>query len=146
MLEVSKKMLSNHSLNSLAKQAWLAAYVGNSDWLFSPLLGQISFGDKFCWTAHTLGAEDDDRFSWRWAWANKASGIPTSLLSSALMMQMLGEAQCIPELTEPEVSLDRIDGHTIAIIAKFDVRNAISIAAIRIARASATNTGIRCNT
>ncbi|WP_020471392.1 DUF6882 domain-containing protein [Zavarzinella formosa] len=102
---------------SLANQMFLAILARASNWRFDFASGQLSFDNQYRWHSQVLGTESFESNTWLWAWANEASNIPASLVGSAHVMRMLGEVQGFPELTEPEVSLDRIDGHTIAMIA-----------------------------
>lgn len=109
--------LSRHISVSICKQLYLSELIGSSAWHFDLSLGLLAFGDIHHWQVQVLGTESAVTQTWLWSWANTASSIPSSLLGSAITMQLHGESQGIPELTEPELSLDRIDGHTIAMIA-----------------------------
>jgi hypothetical protein len=109
-------LFCRHAAVSFGKQLLLAELIGSFDWHFDMPLGLLSFGDKYQWCAQILGTEADDSQTWLWAWANEASNIPIQLLGSALTLRMLGEAHGIPELAEPELPLEQIDGHILATI------------------------------
>ena len=102
--------------STLDRQLHLAEVVSALDWNFDLGSGVLSFGSR-CWGTQVLGSESNLSQTWLWAWANEASTIPDHLLHSSRMMKALGDFHQIPELTEPEVPLDRLDGHTASLIA-----------------------------
>ncbi len=105
-----------HVIEAFDRQLHLADLVGQLDWRFDMASGRLSFGNRFVWRAQVLGTESDSTGTWLWSWANAASDIPDNLLQASLSMKAFGEQHEIPELTAPEVPLDAIDGHSLALI------------------------------
>lgn len=70
-----------------------------------------------CLQAQLLGTESESSNTWLWAWANTESNIPDHLLVASLSLKDYGEQHGIPELTQSELPLDQIDGHTLALLA-----------------------------
>lgn len=102
---------------SLDKQLHIADLIGDLDWQFDMASRLLSLGHRFCWRAQILGTESESSRTWLWSWANEASNIPENLLQASLTIKAFGEQHEIPELTAPEVPLDEIDGHSLAMIA-----------------------------
>ena len=111
------KLFFRNAVASFGKELHLAELVSHSNWHFNMASGLLSFGGEYDWRVQILGTEADNSQTWLWAWANEASGIPISLLGSALTLRMLGEANGIPELAESEVPLGEVNGHILAMIA-----------------------------
>ena len=109
-------MLS-HCIVSYDKQDRLADLIGQDAWQFEVGSGLLSFGNQYHWQTQLLGTESEASRTWLWAWANVESNIPDHLLAVSLALKAHGEQYGIPELTEPQVSLDQIDGHTLALFA-----------------------------
>ena len=109
-------LFSYHALVSFDKQLHLANLVGDFDWQFDLQSGVLSFADHFHWSAQVLGTESDVSGTWLWSWANEQSGISECLIESSRVLKAFGERHKIPELTEPEVSVKRIDSHMLSLI------------------------------
>jgi hypothetical protein len=109
-----REYLSNIA-SSFDKQIHFGTLIDELGWQFNLSNGQISFGEVHRWSIQLLGTESDD--TWLWAWDNKSDDIPTHLLLTSFLMQTVGEQHGIAELTQPEVPLTQIDGHTLALIA-----------------------------
>lgn len=110
-------LLLNSAVVAFDKQHHLADLVGDAEWRFDLSTGLLSFGDRYRWQTQLVGTESDSSGTWLWAWANSASRIPAPLLVAGLVLKVFGERHGIPELTEPELSLDSVDGHTLALLA-----------------------------
>jgi hypothetical protein len=117
MQSLLRPLLYRHAASSFDKQLYLANLVGEADWRFDLAAGLLSFGDRFHWRVQLLGTEAEETHTWLWAWANDASDIPPDLVRAAAALRILGRLQNIPEITEPEVPLGEVDGHTLALIA-----------------------------
>lgn len=109
-------MFAGHAAIAFDKQQHLADLVGGADWRFDLATGLLSFGDRYRWQTQLVGTESESSGTWLWAWANSASRIPASLLVAGLVLKVFGEQHAIPALTEPEVSLDSLDGHSLALL------------------------------
>ena len=103
-----------HAAPSFEKQLYFWDLVGQVNWQFDMDRGLLSFGDHK-WRIQILGTESDK--SWLWAWANDTSQVSPELLRAVTAVRIRGQLQNIPEFTEPEHSLDVVDGHTLAMIA-----------------------------
>lgn len=101
----------------LGSQLHMAELVGLSDWHIDLATGMFSIGNQYQWHTQLLGLESEAIGDWLWAWANAESNIPTHLLVASLALKAYGEQHGIPELTTPQLSLDQIDGHTLALLA-----------------------------
>jgi hypothetical protein len=103
--------------SSFDKQLQLAHLVGEVSWQLSLDSGLLSVGNRYCWRIELLGTLSESDGTWLWAWANDASNIPAHLLVASLAFKAYGEQHGIPELTTPQLPLDQIDGHTLALFA-----------------------------
>jgi hypothetical protein len=113
--------IDTRSLRKIARsfdhQLWLSHCISDADWQFDSVSGLISFTNQCSWHAQLLGTESATSGTWLWAWANSESGIPAHLLVASLALKAYGEHHGIPELTTPQLPLDQIDGHTLALLA-----------------------------
>jgi hypothetical protein len=110
-------LFCRHAAASFDKQLHFATLVGELNWHLDLASGLLTFADKYHWPAQILGTEAEDSQTWLWSWANEASQIPTRLQGAALMLRMLGQHHGIPELAEPQLPLDVVNGHTLSMIA-----------------------------
>ena len=106
-----------HAAATFDKQSYLNDIVGALDWEFDMDTGLLGFGGTHEWLAQVLGTESEQSGTWLWGWANDASGIPDNLLACANSLRKLGTDSAIPELTEPQVPADELDGHFWSILA-----------------------------
>lgn len=102
---------------SFDKQVFLSNLIGESGWVFDLPLGILTFSNQFRWQTQLLGTESETSGIWLWAWANTESNIPAHMLVASLVLKAYGEQHGIPELTTPQVPLDQINGHTLALLA-----------------------------
>lgn len=102
---------------SYDQQIHLADLLGNEPWHLDLNTGLLSFDNQYRWPAQLLGTESEVSGTWLWAWANDASNIPAHLLVACLVLKAYGEQNDIPELTTPQLPLDQIDGHALALLA-----------------------------
>jgi hypothetical protein len=107
----------NHALSSWVKQDRISDVVHNFDWNLDLASGFLSFSDKYRWQTQLLGTVSDSSNDWLWAWANIQSNISDHLLEACRALKAYGEQHGIPELTMPHLSLDQVDGHTLALLA-----------------------------
>lgn len=91
--------------------------MADCDWHFDLDGGVLYFADQQHWRVQLLGTESEASNTWLWAWANTESNIPAHLLVASLALKAYGERHGIPELTTPELTLDRVDPHTLALLA-----------------------------
>ena len=101
---------------SFDKQLFLSEMIENMSWQFDLKSGELTIGSQYVFQTQVLGTEEESSGTWLWAWANEASDIPHQLLHASRTMKAFGDRHGISELTDPEVSLDQIDGHTLALI------------------------------
>lgn len=106
-----------YTLASCGKQLHFSEMIGDEDWNYDLAAGLLSFGNKCLWHAQLLGTESDATGTWLWAWANTESNIPTHLLVASLALKAYGELHGHAELTTPQVPLNHVDGHTLALLA-----------------------------
>lgn len=102
---------------SVDQQSCLSDLVGEDYWSVDLAAGLIYFSDRYQWHVQLLGTESAASGTWLWAWANTESNIPAHLLAASLALKAYGEQHGIPELTTPQLPLDQIDGHTLALLA-----------------------------
>ena len=102
---------------SLEKQISLSDLVGVLGWSYDLATGELSFGNQHHWHSQLLGTESQSSNTWLWAWANTESNIPAHLLVASLVLKAYGVQHGIPELTTPQLPLDQIDSHTLALFA-----------------------------
>lgn len=99
------------------KQLYCTHLVRGNAWHFDLRAGAISFAKQYRWQTQVLATESEASGTWLWAWANTDSNIPTHLLVASLALKAYGDQNGIPELTTPHLSLDQVDGSTLALFA-----------------------------
>lgn len=117
MLIVKNLMVKHGLIGAIDRQCFMASLIGLIDWHFDLITGLLSFGNKYHWHTQLLGTESEESGTWLWAWANSQSHIPDHLLEACRTLKAYGEQHGIPELTTPQLPLDQIDGHRIALLA-----------------------------
>jgi uncharacterized protein DUF6882 len=110
-------LFSRHVVTAMARQIALADLLGERDWSVDLAAGAATFGDDLRFPIQLLGTESHADGTWLWAWANTGSNIPPALLHLSGWLKGYGEQAAIPELTERSFSLDRADGHRLALLA-----------------------------
>ena len=110
-------ILDQHFCYALDRQFLLADLIEGLDWNYDVSTGVLSFGNRYHFQAEILGTEAEADATWLWSWANEMSSLPSERIQAALKMKHWGEEADIPELTEPCLSLEEIDGHTLGMIA-----------------------------
>ena len=101
-------LFTKHGAASFDKQIYLQAMLGKNGWGFDLNTGVLAFRRPheapLQLQVQVLGTESDDTKTWMWAWAND-SAMPPSLMTSALQLKQLGEAEGIEELSTPELAI-----------------------------------------
>jgi hypothetical protein len=110
-------LYEQHAATTFEKQQALLEEIGDTSWQFSLDDGTITFGGTRTFPIQILGTEADRPQTWLWGWANAASQIPPALLACANGLRALGQREGIAALTTPEISLEELDGRTIATVA-----------------------------
>jgi|SoiMethySBSTD1v2_1073268.scaffolds.fasta_scaffold04516_4 uncharacterized protein DUF6882 len=110
-------LFDRHAAASWDKQQALAALVGKHSWQLDSENGVITFNERLKFPVQILGTESDVSNSWLWAWANKVSPLPATLLASANELRALGEREGIAELTQAQISRDKVNGHYLSLLA-----------------------------
>lgn len=105
------------SMISLGNQIALFDLTENQRWYTDLDTGTLCFGDQYHWQIQLLGTESEASGTWLWSWANAVNDIPAPLLVASFAVKAYGEQNGIPELTTPQLPLDQIDGHTLALLA-----------------------------
>lgn len=108
-------LLDQYFCYAFDRQFLLAELIEGLDWSYDVSTGVLSFGDRYHFQAEILGTEAEA--TWLWSWANEMCSLPPERIQVALKMKRWGEEADIPELTEPCLSLEAIDGHTLGMIA-----------------------------
>lgn len=104
-------LLSEHSASSLLKQYVLDDFLGEHDWQVDLSEGVVDFGEGRVFPIQIIGTESESSGTWLWAWANKGSPIPASLLTCANTLREIGMKEGIEELTQAQSDLEEIEGH-----------------------------------
>ena len=113
-----ERMFEVHAAYSLDKQMALAELLnGSGAWRFDMDSGTLAFGTRHTFAVQVLGTESHSDKSWLWGWANLQSGIPKRLLQAAEQLRAFGVEHGVPELTEAESPLARLNGDYFAMIA-----------------------------
>jgi hypothetical protein len=102
---------------SFDKQVSIDQIYGEKSWQFDRTTGFLTFGKKGSWQTQLLGTESELTNTWLWAWANAQSDEPSHLLVASLLLKAFGDQNGIPELTTPQLPLDQVDVHTLALLA-----------------------------
>lgn len=111
------RIFAEHAATGLARQLALGELIGERGWELDLTSGTVTFGDDLRYGVQLLGTESHDDGSWLWAWANEASNLPPALLHLCGWLREYGHRHQIAELTEPTFSLERADGHRLALLA-----------------------------
>jgi hypothetical protein len=90
-----QELLSQHIASSLLKQQNLIAFLSDHNW----------------------NVDLEVNGTWLWGWANEGSNILTSLLTCAMTLRALGTKKEIQELTQPQIELNEVNGHMLAMVA-----------------------------
>ena len=112
-----QSLLHQHTCYALDRQLLFTDLIGRLSWSYDVSSGVLSFGDRYEFQAEILGTEAEEDSTWLWSWANESSAIPSERIQAALKMRSWGEELSISQLTEPCLSLEDADGHTLAMIA-----------------------------
>jgi hypothetical protein len=110
-------LFSRYAASSFARQLALADLLGEHDWNLTLSTGLAEFGDGLKFSAQLVGTESDGDSSWLWAWANRQSDIPESLLVRANEARQKLEDVNVPFLRERSFPLSGgVTAHQIAMI------------------------------
>lgn len=102
---------------ALERQLHLADVVGERPWQYEVDSGELTFGTDLSFHAEILGTESTTGGTWLWSWANVASDLPPAATRVARRLRERGRRDGIAELRDAELSLDRVTGHELAMIA-----------------------------
>jgi Family of unknown function (DUF6882) len=109
--------LAQHVIAAMSRQLALADLIGSRSWEVDIQAGTVRFGSDLSYGIQLLGTESEQDRSWLWAWANTQSNLPPAVLQAAGWLRGYGQQSAIAELVEPMFSLDRADGHQLALLA-----------------------------
>jgi hypothetical protein len=98
------------------KQDRLLELVGEDDWSYDPHSGMLNFGDRYAWHAQILGSESRSHFTWRWSWANEASGLPERITQYARAVRAFGEKHGLIDFTTPSFPYGVLGGWKLLMI------------------------------
>ncbi|HVF10355.1 MAG TPA: hypothetical protein VNA16_06115 [Abditibacteriaceae bacterium] len=112
-----QELLSQHIASSLLKQQNLSNFLGDHNWNVDLETGKVDFGKGRSYPIQIIGTESEVSGTWLWGWANEGSDIPAHLLTCTTTLQELGAREGIEELTQPQIELDKVDGHMLAMVA-----------------------------
>jgi hypothetical protein len=112
-----KEYFEQYALLSLEKQDKLVRLIGEHYAELDLDAGKVRFGSNLGFPFQVLGTTSDNTLTWLWAWSEEQTEIPEDLMQSARELKSWGEREGIPEFFEPEVDLNRADGHMISLIA-----------------------------
>lgn len=101
---------------SFAKQVRLLERVGELDWDLDLDTGILSFEGRCQFPVQLLGTESEQSGTWLWAWANPSIADP-AVLKQADQLRAYGEQYGVAEFTEAQIPLDRVNGHTLSLVA-----------------------------
>lgn len=112
-----QELLSQHIASSLLKQQNLITFLSDHNWNVDLETGKADFGKGRIYPIQIVGTESEANGTWLWGWANEGSNIPTSLLTCAMTLRALGTKKEIQELTQPQIELNEVNGHMLAMVA-----------------------------
>jgi hypothetical protein len=108
---------AEHVATGTARQLALGDLLAGRDWRVDIEAGTATFGDDLSYRIQLLGTQSEGDRTWLWAWANTMSNLPPELLRVAGWLREYGRHLGMPELAEPTFSIDRADGHQLALLA-----------------------------
>lgn len=112
-----RQIMPRYIIESFGRQIQLMRLVHRLDWHADLAKGLIGYGDVHLFRIQLLATISEADQIWIWAWTNTDSNIPAHLLVASLALKAFGEQHGISELTTPQLPLDQIDGHTLALLA-----------------------------
>jgi hypothetical protein len=107
---------ARYSAIAFARQLAFAEFLGEHDWQADTQVGTVDFGEGRVYPIQLLGTEADGDNTWLWAWANEQSDLPDAVLQDCRAIRAAGAEKQLEELVEPSLSLDEVDGHTLALL------------------------------
>ncbi len=111
------ELFAQHVATGFARQLALSDLIGDRGWQLDLGQGVVTFGSDLRFPVQVLGSESHGEGTWLWAWANTGSNIPPQALHLVGWLREYGQHHGIPELTEASLSLDKVDGHQLALLA-----------------------------
>lgn len=109
-------LFTDHLGLSLARQLAFWEFLGEHEWSLDLERGTADFGAGRVYPVQLLGNEvETGEGAWVWAWAHRE--LPDVVLTAAHRLRDYGENKGIAELTEPELPLTDLDGHSLATVA-----------------------------
>jgi hypothetical protein len=111
------QLFDEHVGSFFDKQDRLAGLIGEENWSYDTESGLLSFGRLAEWHAQILGTESQSRFTWRWSWANQASGLPERSTQCARAMRAFGEKHRLVDFTTPGFPCGVLGGWKLMMIA-----------------------------
>lgn len=117
-----EKLALEHAVSSFDKQLQLAEFLGEGwRWEFDTNSGALTLikqsGERTTVPAQILGTESDGDRSWLWSWANKESGLPPQVVSTAEKLRLLGLTEGIVEFSEPQRRATQVSPELMAMVA-----------------------------
>jgi hypothetical protein len=92
------------------RQDRLMEVIGKVNWAYRTETGMLSFGDHFAWHTQIVGSESEEKFTWRWGWANEASNLPEASVTLARKLKEYGEKHKLVDFTTPFFPLGMLGG------------------------------------
>jgi hypothetical protein len=109
-------LFDTYAAASLEKQLALESAVGEASWSLNLDTRELRFSNGQVFQVQLLGTESEHAATWLWGWANRSIDNPETL-TAAEALRTYGAQQGVAELVEAELSLDRVNGHLLSMIA-----------------------------
>jgi len=110
-------LLTEHIGFAYVKQLAFADFVGDRAWKLDLPAAQVSFGSDLVYPIQLLGSEAEGDKTWLWSWANEGSDLPPSVTEFSMDMRDFGVSHGIVELSEGQLDLSGVNGHTLSLVA-----------------------------
>ena len=110
-------LFEQYAAIALEKQWVLQELLEEADWQVDLQAGILTINDADTFPVQLIGSDADADQSWLWAWANPHLDLPASVLQAAATIRTFGEKEQIAEFTQPQLSLQSVTGHQLAMVA-----------------------------
>jgi hypothetical protein len=112
------ELLTRHAALGYEKQCAMAQAFGEGcRWQFDVNTGTLRLSSGHELPTQVLAIESRASNTWTWGWASRESGMSAELFRAAERLHQFGDEQGVPELVQPELSLDQVRSDHLAVVA-----------------------------
>lgn len=105
-MNIEEFLVLNGGITAERQNQFMSALAA-SPWHYDMDTGLLSFDEKHRYHAQIIGSYADEDSTWMWAWANRESNIPASLLVAAERLRRQGETSDVEAFKAPLLKVPR---------------------------------------